>query len=117
MIDNVLLYEIIRHRIRTYRERHPQTNNKLTQASLATAIGIERSTLTNIELGNQRPPIHVLYALCEYFGLERDQFLPSLKEVRRKRVDAPTQVRIGNDLHDLPAKTSAVIDKLRRSTR
>lgn len=111
MINDEKIYETIRRNIKALREKHPRTEEKITQLQLAAAIGIERSTLTNIELGNQRPPVHVLYRLCDFFGIALDELMPGLVEVR----DTPqtTRVGVGPDQYELPSKTHAAIDRLR----
>lgn len=115
MIDDDLIYRIIRQRIRTLREKHPRTQKRTTQANLSVALGIERSTLTNIELGNQRPPIHVLYRLCDYFGITLDELLPSLSLISDKSSNKPSTVVVGPDEHELPNKTLALVDRIRAS--
>lgn len=111
MINEEKIYEVIRRNIKSLREKHPKTEEKITQLKLADAIGIERSTLTNIELGNQRPPVHVIYRLCDYFGIALDELMPKLADVQ----DAPqtTRVGVGPDQYELPSKTHAAIDRLR----
>lgn len=111
MVNEDRIYGVIRKNIKSFREKHPKTEEKVTQLQLADAIGIERSTLTNIELGNQRPPVHVLYRLCDYFGITLDELMPKLAEV----LDLPQTARIdvGPDRYELPSKTHAAIDRLR----
>lgn len=111
MVNEEKIYEIIRKNIKNLREKHPSTEEKITQLKLADAVGIERSTLTNIELGNQRPPVHVLYRLCDYFGVALDELMPKLTDVR----DAPRTARVdvGPDRYELPSKTHAAIGRLR----
>lgn len=111
MVNYDRIYETIRKNIKSLREKHPRTEEKITQLQLAEAIGIERSTLTNIELGNQRPPVHVLYRLCDYFGVTLNEIMPGLEEVR----NAPhtTRIGVGPDQYELPSKTHAAIDRLR----
>ena len=111
MIDDDRIYLIIRENIRTLREKHPKTEKKTTQAKLAEAVGIERSTLTNIELGNQRPPVHVLYRLCDYFGISLNELIPQLSDV----TDLPkaSAVGVGPDQYELPSKAREWVNRKR----
>lgn len=111
MLNDEKIYDIIRKNIKRLREKHPKTEERITQLKLADAIGIERSTLTNIELGNQRPPVHVLYRLCNYFGITLDELMPDLSEVRE--LPQTTRVGVGPDQYELPSKTHAAIGRLR----
>lgn len=114
VIDDKPIYERIRKKIVYFREKHPKTEQKTTQKDLAMAIGIKRSTLTNIELGNQRPPIHVIYRLADYFGVELIEYLPSLEEIKASSAHLETKVDIGQEEHNLPVKARAVLEKLRK---
>lgn len=40
------------------------------QADLAMAVGLTRSSITNIEAGRQRTPVHILVALSQALGVE-----------------------------------------------
>lgn len=111
MVNEEMIYEIIRNNIKGLREKHPKTEEKVTQLKLADAIGIERSTLTNIELGNQRPPVHVIYRLCDYFGIELGELMPKLSDVRN--LPQTARIGVGPDHYELPSKTHAAIDRLR----
>lgn len=42
----------------------------ISQAELARAVGLTRTSMTNIEAGRQRPPLHVTVALAQALGLE-----------------------------------------------
>lgn len=116
MIDEERLYEHVRKRIKDLRNNHP--DKKTTQDSLAKAIGIKRSTLTNIEIGNQRPPLHVLYRLCRYFDVPLDNVLPSLSRVGDENfpntVDAA--YKVGPDKHVLSyqSKTRQTLTRIRK---
>ncbi len=53
----------------------------MTQAQLAEAVGTLRTSIANIEAGRQRPPLHVLYALCAALGVELATILPGNAEI------------------------------------
>ena len=69
---------------------------------MADVLGLERTSVTNIELGKQRPGVHVLYRCCEYFEIPIAEFLPSIKSVA---------------LSDLPPEAARVIEEKRRRKR
>lgn len=52
-----------------------------SQTSLASAVGISRVSLVNIEHGRQRPPIVVLWELADAVGVEIMELLPLRSEV------------------------------------
>jgi DNA-binding XRE family transcriptional regulator len=116
MIDEARLYSMVRERIFDLRKNHP--DKKTTQENLARAIGIKRSTLTNIELGNQRPPLHVIYRICKYFDIRLDELLPALPRVDADASDRPTATtyKVGADEHVLQeqGKTAQVLMRLRK---
>jgi transcriptional regulator with XRE-family HTH domain len=48
-----------------------------SQAALAAAVGLTRSSIANIETGRQRPPVHVALLIAGALGVRVDQLLPS----------------------------------------
>jgi len=61
-----------------------RTERGETQAVVAEAVGIERPSLSMIERGHDRPGLHTLRALADYFGvtldyLERGSPLPRVE--------------------------------------
>ena len=111
MRDEQLIYDHISRRIKKLRQSHPKTERKTTQDQLAKACGIDRSTLTNIELGNQRPPIFVIYRVCDFFGIDLDDVLPNLESVF---AEDSTSVEVGDTVHRVSGdKTATVIKSLR----
>lgn len=75
-VDEALLYRIIGERLKQLRlEAH------VTQAQLAEVVGVLRTSVTNIEAGRQKPPLHLLYRMCVAFDVEVSSILPLNKEV------------------------------------
>lgn len=110
MSDEALIYEHISRRIRELRQSHPRTNRKTTQEQLALACGIDRTTLTNIELGNQRPPIAVVYRVCAFFGIDLDDVVPDLASIYG---DESMSVEIGGQVHQVGGgKTAKLVESL-----
>jgi len=67
----VAFYRQLGANIRKCRKR-----SKLSQAGLAKRIGLARTSLTNIENGRQRPPLHTLYDIVENLQLDLAELLP-----------------------------------------
>lgn len=112
MISENKIKDAIRENIRRLRERHPKTDRKVTQAELAQAIGIERATLTNIEAGNQRAPIHIIYRLCDYFSVPLEEILPPLADMKDLSDDS-VEIAIGPDTYQVPKKMSDLLKRVR----
>lgn len=53
----------------------------LTQQELAQKTGLGRTSISNIENRLQKPPLHVLYAICIALGLEPSSILPTVAQV------------------------------------
>jgi transcriptional regulator with XRE-family HTH domain len=70
--------------------RNLRRRRKLTQASLAERAGMDRSTLSGIELGKHNVPLDTICRLAWALGLDvRDLLTPSAA-ARRKRTDRST---------------------------
>ncbi len=85
MIDEKRLYVTLGERIRRFREDQAR-GGRMTQAELAEAVGLERTSITNIERGNQKVPLHMLFRICEVLRAPVTEMLPSLPEVQREDV-------------------------------
>jgi transcriptional regulator with XRE-family HTH domain len=111
-VDERKLYQIVGQRIRDLRlQRTP----KLTQARLASLLEVERTSVTNIESGTQRPPLALLYRLSLELDAPLHEMLPSTEDVRILR---PPSDRLADV--PLPPKTASVINRLslmRRKTK
>ena len=77
MILEERLYPLLGERLRRLR-----TRDRMTQAELAAQVGLERTSITNIEKGTQKVPLHVLYSLCQVFRIPLFELLPSVSEVQ-----------------------------------
>ena len=98
MIDDDRLYQTIGKRLRELRNEH-----RLTQEAMARILGLERTSITNIELGKQRAAVHALYRCCEYFEVPMDHLFPSVKDPTIARPELPPdaaraleKTRVGN---------------------
>ncbi len=75
-IDQFSLYEFIGKRLQRKR-----SSLGMTQAELAKEIKLSRTSIANIEAGNQNAPLHVIYELCSILGLKPSELFPSLEEM------------------------------------
>ena len=91
MIDKDRLYQAIGEKLKAVRNEHHQT-----QASMADILGLERTSVTNIELGKQRPGVHVLYRCCEYFEISIADFLPPIDTISKEELP-PVAARVIED--------------------
>lgn len=53
----------------------------MTQAQLAEAVGVLRTSVTNVEAGRQKLPLHLLYKMCITLDVEIASIVPSNEEV------------------------------------
>ena len=84
MIDEVRLYKTMGQSIRELRLAMQGANGSMTQAELARSVGLERTSITNLENGSQKVPLHVLYAVCRALNVDVADVLPPLSEVVRR---------------------------------
>lgn len=76
MINQDRLYSFIGEQLKTHREKQG-----LTQGDLAGLVGLERTSITNIEGGKQKLPIHVLYGVCRALSVNPSDVLPRIEDV------------------------------------
>lgn len=103
IISDDKLYEQLGARLRALRD------SKFTQAELARLVGVERTSITNIENGNQKVPLHLLYRLCAVLNVDLRDVLPPLEIIKNNTVE---NVEIGGTNYDLPPKAANVIHRL-----
>ena len=65
------LYRELGQRLRSVRKER-----SLTQDQVATAISMERTSISNVESGRQRLPLHTLYQYCSVLGVDVAHVLP-----------------------------------------
>lgn len=75
-IDDEIMYKQIGARLKTQRR-----DIGITQIELARQVEVSRTSVTNIEAGLQKLPLHLLYRICSVLQLEASEVLPSVKEV------------------------------------
>jgi transcriptional regulator with XRE-family HTH domain len=107
MLDSEQLCIAIGARIKRVRE-----SADMTQEDLAKILDLKRTSITNIERGNQKPTLDSLYRLCERFGLEISDILPSVVEATRQD---GRSVTIGGKAQEVGVKTAIALERLRLS--
>lgn len=98
MTEEDWLYDAIGRRIREARLRAG-----MTQAALGDAVGLARTSMTNIESGNQQPTIHALWRMSDALKVSPCDLLPEWPRRSSSTVSLPK---------DVPDATRAVLERL-----
>lgn len=110
MISEDRLYIALGNNLRELREGKVGSRPKLTQAELAKRVGLERTSITNIEKGNQKVSLHVLYRLCEVLKADVASVLPHMNDVQAGLTEQHLQdVEFGGTVHKLHPRTVEVL--------
>jgi transcriptional regulator with XRE-family HTH domain len=109
MINQYLLYKTIGERLRKAR-----LQSGVTQSDLAVKIAHLRTSITNIEGGRQRVPLHVLYELCLELRIEVISILPLEEEVTD---DPQISVTAGDVAEQLPSQAADVLKRMLAVTK
>jgi transcriptional regulator with XRE-family HTH domain len=81
MIVPARLYTMVGHKILQHRKKA-----KLTQAALAKAISLDRTSITNIEQGRQKILAHTLIDLSLALNTPLINLLPNKKEIKSLKI-------------------------------
>jgi transcriptional regulator with XRE-family HTH domain len=111
MIDNERLYKLIGERVRRIRETQTP---RMSQEDLARLLDLKRTSITNIERGNQKPTLDTIYRLCERFGLAVQEIIPPVSDVARAD---ERSIIVGGESHEVGMKTATVVARLRPGMR
>lgn len=103
MIDQDRLYAFIGEQLKSHRE-----TRGLTQLQLAERVNLERTSITNIERGKQKLPLHVLFGVCHSMGIAVSDVLPRMDQVLEEQ--QMKRVVIGKQDMQLPAGIAFLID-------
>lgn len=80
-VNDDLVYQHVGSRVRTRR-----THLGLSQGELADRVNLQRTSITNLEKGRQKIPLHVLYNVAEALDVDINTLLPSRAEVTTQDV-------------------------------
>jgi DNA-binding XRE family transcriptional regulator len=104
--NETLLYQKLGQQIRRKREVV-----NLTQMQLAERVDVLRTSITNIEAGRQKAPLHLIYELCAVLQVDIKDILPPLSELIEPE-NSP--IEIGGRLKNIPPRSAELIDELLR---
>lgn len=104
VIDEVRLKKMIGVRIKELRIKCGKK-----QVELASAVGLERTSITNIEAGKQMVTIPVLYRICLELEASVGDVLPPFGDLVRHKVEANRN----DSLVEIGGKTMAAIKRVR----
>ena len=111
MINDQKLFALVGQRVREIREAQTP---RMSQGELAGILGLKRTSITNIERGNQKVSLDTLYRVCERFGLAVQEIVPPVSAVVQTE---QRSIVVGGESHDVGLKTAALVARLRPSTR
>ena len=86
----------------------------MSQEELAKILDLKRTSVTNIELGNQKLTLEAIYKLCERFGLDIGEILPPVIDVTATH---ERSIVVGGESHEVGIKTASLVARLRPDTR
>jgi transcriptional regulator with XRE-family HTH domain len=90
------------------RIRQARSDAKISQDSLARAVGLSRTSITNIEKGRQPVQVHLLVKIADALGATSASLLPAQpKDARRVS---------GEALRKLPAESKRWVEKVLSTT-
>lgn len=102
--NEALLYKKLGHQLRQKRE-----SANLTQAQLAERVTVLRTSITNIEAGRQKAPLHLLYELCAVLQVDIKDMLPLMSDLVEIQ---NSTIEMGGRLKNVPPISADLIDKL-----
>ena len=86
------LYKAVGDNIRRKRAK------KFSQTELAKLVGVGRTSITNLELGKQRIPIHQLFGIAQALDCSIDELVPSVDVIDGDREQDLSQIAVVGDL-------------------
>lgn len=104
-IDEDLFYQEVGRIIRSERK-----STSITQEELSKELNVSRTTITNIERGNQRIPLHLIYEMAIVLGIEIQRLMPDPDRIVSKRDNL--SISIGDKKEDVEGKSADVIQKI-----
>jgi DNA-binding XRE family transcriptional regulator len=103
-VDERELYRIVGRQLRERREKL-----KLSQNTIADDVGVQRTSITNIESGRQKPPLHLLYSICLALKIELADVLPKTGDVELRQV---VNVEVDKETKQMPPKAAYALQQM-----
>ncbi|MET0063507.1 MAG: helix-turn-helix transcriptional regulator [Candidatus Thiodiazotropha endolucinida] len=107
LINELALYEKIGAIIKNRRR-----SLKLTQSYVAERVGITRTSVTNIEKGAQKTPLHTLYKLAVILNMNPNEILPALKDVVMDVEQQEEVITFGDKTQEVTPRTKELLERL-----
>ena len=105
------LYAELGVRVRAEREAR-----QWTQETLAAQVGVSRSSIANVERGQQYAPLHVVLELAKVFRVPLETLVPTPAEVTVRygagHASAGAVVNIGGERQALPPEVARLVGTL-----
>ena len=99
--------ELHKHIGEALREHRKQAG--MTQLELAKKVGLLRTSITNIEAGRQKAPLHVIYNICIALDIEVCAVLPTNAEA--VQIDM-IEIEIQGKKKSVPPKAARLLKEL-----
>ena len=113
MISEEKLYVALGTKLRDLREGESGSRARFTQGELADLVGLKRTSITNIEKGNQTVSLHVLYRLCEALKADVAALLPKMTEVQTQDPSPESvEMKFGGQVHRLSPRAAEIVNTL-----
>lgn len=106
---NSVLYSIIGERL-----KHLRLEKGLSQTELSDKIpNIGRTSISNIEKGEQKPPLHIIYLICNQLDVDIHSILPTYSDVMTQ-VESQSDNEILNYINEknIDEKTKQALQEL-----
>ncbi|MEW8308673.1 MAG: helix-turn-helix transcriptional regulator [gamma proteobacterium symbiont of Ctena orbiculata] len=107
LINELALYEKIGAIIKNRRR-----SLKLTQSYVADRVGITRTSVTNIEKGAQKTPLHTLYKLAVILDMSPNEMLPALEDVVMDVEQQEEVITFGDKTQEVTPRTKELLERL-----
>ncbi len=108
-IKKELLYEKLGLAIKEARKSYSAGKNSknISQQWLGDKLGLTRTSITNIESGNQHPSLNLIYEICIILNIDLISILPSIQETQLNPLEPVT---LGNKELIAPSKAATYIN-------
>ncbi len=103
-VDERELYRMVGKQLRERREKL-----KLSQNTIADDVGVQRTSITNIESGRQKPPLHLLYSICLALKIELADILPKTGDVELRNV---VDVEVNRETKQMPPRAAHLLEQM-----